>query len=769
MAEAIISGVDTPTRDRHFIVFLFRGRFLFSRQNFMDKFIVKPVKNDDGEWVLDVLAAPFDGPFNGKDHDGEFFHAKTDFMLNDLPKRPIIHYHATDAQGKQVDPEIIGQELSHRTDAQGVWVRVALDKAKETAQRIWDAAKEGMARASSGSIQHLVRLSETIQGQIDVWPLAELSLMDLREGEYPANPYAVAMPVLQKSFKAAGLEFSLPQSPHQEAQGILEALEKLVTTSADEPSTENKPQVKQASPISGEANKHKEVNIMTTALSADQLAQVVEVLERREAKKAEEARIKALEEKAGAYDALQEQIDALKAEKEEKGKTQVKPLPHPEQPQTKAPQQVSVSSKWDAFTPGELGFAYSVLKAYGSQPSAELFRAMHAKTKKQIDSGEFDAARIKRNDEGVIVREYHPETHENIKAAIKSFNPMQGADTKAMKADEVMYSTQSSYGDEWVPALWSTELWDLVRNESKVQMLFRQYEVPGESLTIPALGGKTTIYKTAETNDQSELDLSAAVATMTKAQTSNITLTPVKGKAWISWTKDLTENSIVPVLAALRDAVVRDVQEQMDEILISGDTDTANTNNSDTGNGSIATTWHLLMANGLRDYALENSNAVDIAGTLDAADVRSIMALLGPNGTYAIDPSKLVWVMDAGTYRAGLGLGETATVDKAGSFATFQSGLLQYMYGSPVIVSDKYGLTDANGQIHNTSGNNTKGSLLLVRPDRWAIGMSRNMTIRTITDGVIPAVTDTNHLVIDFKMDFKNNGEGSSLGYNITV
>lgn len=726
----------------------------------MDKFIVKPIKNDDGEWVLDVLAAPFDGPFNGKDHDGEYFHSGTNFMLDNLPKRPIIHYHGSDGEGKQVDPEIIGRELDHRQDAQGVWVRVALDKTKETARRIWEAAKEGMARASSGSIQHLVRLSETIQGKIDVWPLAELSLMDMRQGEYPANPYAVAMPVLEKSFKAAGLQApDFASNPQIAVTGN-------IITSADEPSTQNKPQVKKASP---EAEKHNtEVNTMTTALTAEQLAQVVDVLEQRDAKKAEEARIKALEEKADAYDDLQTQIDALKAEKAEQGKTQVKPLPHVEPPQ-KETSQVSVSSKWDAFTAGELGFAYSVLKAYGNQPSAELFRAMHAKTKRSIDNGEFDTLRIKRDDSGQIIREYHPDTHEAIKGAVKAFNPMQGADTKALKADEIMYSTQSSYGDEWVPPLWSTELWDLVRNESKVQMLFRQYEVPGESLTIPARGGKTTIYKTAETNDQSELDLSAVTATMSKAQTSNITLTPTKGKAWISWTEELNETSIIPVLTALRDAVVIDVMEQIDEILISGDTDTANTNNSDTGNSSIATTWHLLMANGLRDYALENSNAVDIAGSLDAAAVRSIMALLGTNGTYALDPSKLAWVMDAGTYRAGLGLGEVATVDKAASFATFQSGLLQYMYGSPVIVSDKYSLTDANGQIHNTSGNNTKGSLLLVRPDRWAIGMGRNMRIRTLRDGLIETVSDTNHLVIDFKMDFKNNGEGSSLGYNITV
>lgn len=139
------------------------------------------------DWILEVLGVPYGGPFGGKDAQGEYFTPETDLWLERIPKRPIVYYHGLDDS----TPQIIGEDLGWEQRPDGVWFRVLLDQASGLARRVWDAARRGLARASSGAINHLVRVAN--DGQILVWPVGELSLIDLREHE-PVNPYAVAIP-----------------------------------------------------------------------------------------------------------------------------------------------------------------------------------------------------------------------------------------------------------------------------------------------------------------------------------------------------------------------------------------------------------------------------------------------------------------------------------------------------------------------------------------------------------------------------------------------
>jgi hypothetical protein len=503
----------------------------------------------------------------------------------------------------------------------------------------------------------------------------------------------------------------------------------------------------------------------TKATNVITLEDVAALLDKRDQEKAAADRLAELEAIEKEHEALKAQI--AEAAKEKKENEQVKRLQNPTPAAQPAPP-VQVYSKWDGFTVSQLGLAYDLLKAQKTTPSMELFRVLHAKATKMVDTGEIYQKQIVRDKNDNILREFSPTENEKLVKAIKAIKPMELADTKATKADEVMYSTQAGFGDEWVPPIWSAELWDLVRNDTKVLQRFRQVEVPGESLTIPTLSGRTTVYKVGQTTDESTLDLPNALAVPTKAGTSNVTLTPVKGMAWLPVAEEFVEDSIIPVISSLEMALRADIAEQVDEILISGDTDTATTNISDTGNASIATTWHLLMVNGLRDYAFANSNTSD-RGALTAEDFLAVMALLGTNGAFALDPEKLFWVLDPGVYRKVLALGEIITADKEGNAGTFTNGRLTQIFASDAFVTDQYGATDANGKIHNTTANNTKGSFLLVRPDRWVVGFGRRLRLRALAQGLTEAVTDTQHIVASFRLDFKNNGEGSAVGFNITT
>jgi hypothetical protein len=187
----------------------------FSRR-MNDTFItIKAILDSENNWILDILAAPF----GRKDSDEQTFDDGTDFMLEQFPAPAIFYHHGVmpGRGGLQKKPIIIGKAISVESKLDGIHVRVLLDKTLEWARRVWDAAKRGLAVASSDSIAHLARLDiggkvsmyeKNKAGRIAVWPLAGLSLWDKVDGNFqPASRYAIAMPVMKAMYRETGLPF----------------------------------------------------------------------------------------------------------------------------------------------------------------------------------------------------------------------------------------------------------------------------------------------------------------------------------------------------------------------------------------------------------------------------------------------------------------------------------------------------------------------------------------------------------------------------------
>ena len=166
-----------------------------------------------GDWALDVLGVPFGGPVRGRDAVGERFTPSTKIHQDLYPEIPAFYYHSYDSHGNpQGDPVIIGKATYDHADERGHWYKVILDQTKEFAARVWEAAKNGVARASSGSIAHILRKTE--DGDITNWPVVEMSLMDDAPGNFQAaNGYAVALPAAKAAYQLAGLKFSEPSAP----------------------------------------------------------------------------------------------------------------------------------------------------------------------------------------------------------------------------------------------------------------------------------------------------------------------------------------------------------------------------------------------------------------------------------------------------------------------------------------------------------------------------------------------------------------------------
>lgn len=168
-----------------------------------------------GDWELDVTAAPFNKP----DSDEQTFDEGTDFMLEVFTNPVIIYHHGIEPGKKAIQnkPTIIGKSVGIRKEADGIHIRVLLDKSIEWARRVWEAAKKGLAVASSDSISHLARLqvgNKTMMydkgraGRISVWPLAGVSLWDRVETNFqPASQYAIALPSMKAIYREAGVPF----------------------------------------------------------------------------------------------------------------------------------------------------------------------------------------------------------------------------------------------------------------------------------------------------------------------------------------------------------------------------------------------------------------------------------------------------------------------------------------------------------------------------------------------------------------------------------
>jgi len=168
-----------------------------------------------GDWELDVTAIPF----GGLDSDRQYFDENTDIMEHAFQTPLITYQHGI--SGKSIDPvpEVIGNSVpgSLQKLSDGWHLRVILDKTKELAKRVWEAAQKGMAAVSSDSVGLLARLQvgtrnifyeKNRPGRIAVWPLAGVSLWELDEGNLqPASRRAVALPVMKALYREAGLTF----------------------------------------------------------------------------------------------------------------------------------------------------------------------------------------------------------------------------------------------------------------------------------------------------------------------------------------------------------------------------------------------------------------------------------------------------------------------------------------------------------------------------------------------------------------------------------
>jgi HK97 family phage major capsid protein len=335
-----------------------------------------------------------------------------------------------------------------------------------------------------------------------------------------------------------------------------------------------------------------------------------------------------------------------------------------------------------------------------------------------------------------------------------------------LKADELAYSTQAGFGDEWVPDLWSAQIWNRARLENAILPLFRSVEMPSNPFELPIEGTDPTVFFVPETKNETELTLAAAANPIpdSKVGSGKIQLNAQKLALRVGFSAELVEDSIVPVLNIYREQAMRAILASIDHVLLNGDTATSGNLNKD--GGTPAATDRYMAFNGLRKLPLvtNTANAVDANAAPTLALLRQ--ARFTMSAPYAARPTDLAWIVDTGTYAKLLGLGEFLTMEKAGPLATAQTGQIGFMDGAPVIVSAEMALSAANGKVSTTVANNTKGTAVCVYRPGWFVGYRRRIAVSV---DYLPYY-DSYQLTATVRLAFAPfDTEAASALYNVTV
>ena len=405
--------------------------------------------------------------------------------------------------------------------------------------------------------------------------------------------------------------------------------------------------------------------------------------------------------------------------------------------------------KFDHLNSREMAYGYMLLKSRGKPVSDDYIRSMAGKTIELVDKG-YGAFK-------------DPTNYQSLRSSIRN----------AKRADELVYTANTGYGLEWIPENWQTQLWETARQGLVMDTLMSRMMVveasgqPGSVVYIPLEGSDPTFYKGAEATDVGADLEPKPLVDSSRLGTAQVAVTPGKGMSRVIVSTEMLEDSIVPVLSQLDKQFNQAFGEEIEYLALNGDTTATASTNINLIDGTPATGTSApsyLITNGMLMYALvTGSSTSSDGGALTSGDFLDARGLM-PNNLIS-DPAKLVYISDNSTMLKALALSDWKDISVSLA-PTQERGVLTQAWGSPYLGSGQMAVAYTDGKISATAGNNTKGRLLCIAPQYWAMVWKRKVTFKTFED----IDTDTTKVVSSFRVAFQYRSAGASTCiYNLTV
>lgn len=328
-------------------------------------------------------------------------------------------------------------------------------------------------------------------------------------------------------------------------------------------------------------------------------------------------------------------------------------------------------------------------------------------------------------------------------------------------AVKALTATGAGTGDELVPTGMASELWSDFFAASQIANDLPSQPMPTDPFDI-GLGFGTITFKKGTQN---------TAPTAVDPATAKSTLTSTEQLAEIDWSYNLDEDAVIAMMPAFRAALAQYGGEAMDAFILNADATDAATGNINLDDADPDADSYFLSSgqDGIRhqwlvDYTAQGSSA---GAAIDDTKMAAGLKLLGK---YGLDINNLRIVPDAATYLSMLGMTNVATFEKYGAQATILKGELGRYRGIPILPSASHPLTEADGKVSTTAGNNTKGSMSIYNRNMWRVGFRRGLTIEV--DRLIQKRSLV--MVVSFRIAVAAQGTRSAAKhtagiYNITV
>ena len=330
------------------------------------------------------------------------------------------------------------------------------------------------------------------------------------------------------------------------------------------------------------------------------------------------------------------------------------------------------------------------------------------------------------------------------------------------RARAALDSITAAAGDELVPTLEGRELWMDVNLQTQVSAFIPTIPMPSEPFDIPTQIGDVNFYPGTEN----------VVTSSTAPTTAKVTLNSYEVVGMVPFSFTLEEDAIIAMLPEIRNGIVRNVAEVLDDLVLNADTSTTTNINGDGATLAKTTAgkghW-LYGADGLIHLPLvDNTSQANNHNAAVSDDMfNEIRAKLGK---YGVRPSQLVWVMDVNTFIRSQAISAFRTMDKLGPNATLLNGMLGAVEGIPIVVSEQMKLADTDGKVTDAGNATNTGRLLIVNRTQWYQGFRREMTIdidRDVQKRQTIVVVSFRHGLIE-RSGTRSSATHTALQYDIT-
>jgi hypothetical protein len=744
---------------------------------------------EDG--LLEGYLVPFTSA-DEKDLHGEYFTAETDLGLDEpgwgIEGKPVLWNHGNDPL---LETTGIGVFVKSRKDELGIWVQAQIDMANAYAKGVYQLVKAGLLKVgwSSGAHRKSVKVDKAT-GFIGRWRIVEGSMTPA-----PAKPFSTGI-IASKSLDDAGLSLErlLKEAREDTPERSLDGDAGLHVLGQGQAGNTGGSQIIMNKVTGLAARLASEKGLEFTGVELAAMAADVSGVLAADAALIEGATAEAVKSDAGVIGAL-DRVAALLAERMQtalalreaglfaevnvdkafglpgaqvvpgSARTLAGGAQHDAGPQRSntlnAPQNIAhlrLKSALGRLSPEALSFAIHMDEQAQHIPGARGMRWAHDAGAQQagrnVAKSVFAAHALEMADQGDFEFD-GPDQYEKA-VVLKEL----GA-----KANEIMGSTMTGFGDEWVSEGWSGMIWPRVRRENVVAGRLNPFEMKHAIENWPTDGSDGDALYIDERVNITEFNAPADNTAKIGTAKVQFDTSDRKLQRQVPYAAELFEDSIIKADTQFEMQARRSVMDAVDYVCLLGDDETGTTNmNYDGAAAPAKSRW--LMFDGIAHYALNNTGH-DVGGGAPILQDLVTALYLMDDEIVGQDNDDVVFFTHSAVFGRLLTLGEYTTHDKLGRDGSAVTGQVRKIAGAEVLVTAQMPKSAANGKISTTAANNTFGRGVFVHRPSWKLGYKRKVGsyLSRALDG------ESYLLTVTARFDLKqhSNGGGSSMAYHIAV